>query len=211
MKVLQRIDSRTVLGIVGAIAIGACATSSTTLTSSWKNPEAKPADFQGRKVAAVYISPNESSRRAAEDKLAAEITRRGAVGVPVYTLLSTEELKNTDASKAKLTAAGITGVICMRVSDQKQEVTVTPGYWSGGYYGGGWGPYWGHGWGMAYSPGYMDTDTIISVETLIYSLEQDKLLWAGMSETVDPSKLDSFIAQLASAIAVELKKQGLLA
>jgi len=35
--------------------------------------------------------------------------------------------------------------------------------------------------------------TIVTVETLIYSLGQDKPIWAGQSQTTNPSKVGPFI------------------
>ena len=56
----------------------------------------------------------------------------------------------------------------------------------------------------------MRTDTIVSIETLVFSLEQDKLAWAGRSETVNPEKVGPFIKELTAKVAVELKKEGLI-
>jgi hypothetical protein len=75
-------------------------------------------------------------------------------------------------------------------------------FWGGGYYG------WG--WGGVYDPGYMRTDTIVTVETLIYSLEQNKLVWAGQSQTTNPSKVGPFVQEMVTEVAGQLKKQGLI-
>ena len=45
---------------------------------------------------------------------------------------------------------------------------------------------------------------------MVYSLEQDKLVWAGVSRTVEPSKVDSFITELAKEVANQMEKDGLL-
>ena len=56
----------------------------------------------------------------------------------------------------------------------------------------------------------MRTDTIVSVEILVYSLEQDKLVWAGRSQTTNPEKVGPFIQELTARAAAEMKKQGLI-
>ena len=48
------------------------------------------------------------------------------------------------------------------------------------------------------------------VETLVYSLEQDRLVWAGVSRTFNPSEIEGFVSELASAITKEMTKAGLL-
>ena len=84
--------------------------------------------------------------------------------------------------------AGIVGVVVLRAAGAKKEVSYSPAYWSAPYYGSFWGGgYYGYGWNSVYDPGYLRTDTIVRVETLVYDLKADKLLWAGMSESTNPS------------------------
>ena len=41
-------------------------------------------------------------------------------------------------------------------------------------------------------------------------MRQNKLVWAGESETTNPSKVDAFVKELAAGTAKEMKKLGLL-
>jgi hypothetical protein len=45
---------------------------------------------------------------------------------------------------------------------------------------------------------------------MVYSLRQNKLVWAGQSRTTNPRDVDAFVRKLAAATAKELQKQGLL-
>ena len=60
------------------------------------------------------------------------------------------------------------------------------------------------------SGGEIRTNTIVSVETLVYSLKQNKLVWGGQSKTTNPSSVDKLVKTLATATAKELQKQGLI-
>ena len=197
--------ARTTLCIAGALALSACAT--TSFDSTWRTPDVGPVDYAGKKVAAVFVSQEEGSRRSAEDTLAREISAHGAQGVASYTLIPTQELQDQAQVRAKLQSAGIEGVVVMRVTGKEQQVSQTPGTWSSMGYSS-----FSHysGWGAVYEPGYLVTDTIVSVETLVYSLTQDKLLWGGQSKTFNPSKLDAFVSELAQAVAEELEEEGLI-
>jgi hypothetical protein len=196
-----------------AIALASCAT--TTFNATWKNPEAQPVKLAGAKVAAVVVTPNESTRRVAEDVLVRELNARGAQGLASYSFISTENLKDKDRAKGDFQKAGVDGAVVMRVVSANQELSYspgmayTPGMWGSPYYGSFWG-YYGWGWGMAYDPGYLRTDTIVSVETTVYSLKQDKILWGGMSETMNPSKAEAFMKELADGVAKQMTKAGLL-
>jgi hypothetical protein len=116
-------------------------------------------------------------------------------------------VRDTARAHQALREANVEAVIVMRVVDEQQRTTYTPGT---AYYGSTWG-YWGHGWGAAYSPGYVTTDQILSVETLIFSVSQNKLVWAGQSETTNPSKIDSFMRELVEVVGKEVRKSGLVA
>ena len=101
----------------------------------------------------------------------------------------------------------------MRPVDVRKEVVVAPlysgpaydGYW-GGYYAYGWSSPWGYG----PAPIQTYTDLVVSVETLVYSLQQNKLIWGGRSKTTNPSDVDQVIGELATITADELKELGLV-
>jgi hypothetical protein len=77
-------------------------------------------------------------------------------------------------------------------------------------YGGYWGGYYPYGWSTAYSPGYAITETYVVIETLVYDLKQNTLLWAGTSKTTDPNSADQLIAQLVKKGAEEMRRAGLV-
>ena len=193
--------------LAALVLLGGCAT--TTFTSTWKAPDVQPVNPAGKTIAAVFVSPDVSLRRAVEDVLAADLTTRGARGIAAYTLLPNERRADADAAREQLKQAGVDGVVVMRVVGKDQRITYTPAYAFPAYYG-GFGPYWRYGWGAVYEPGYLQSDTIVSVETLVYSLQRDKLLWASTSRTTNPRDLRSLVSEVAHATAKEMVRQGLL-
>lgn len=195
--------------IVGAlITTSACA--STSFNSTWKAPDAQPVELAGQKVVAFVLTKNEASRRAAEDALAREITAGGGQGVPAYTLVAGDTAPDEAKAKAQIEAAGATGVVVMRPVDTSKELVATSTY-MGPSYGPYWGGYYGYGWGGAWGGGVdVRTNTIVTVETLVYSLPQNKLIWAGQSNTTNPARVDTFVRELATAARREMTKAGLL-
>ena len=198
-----------ILGIAAVtLLLGACATN-TTFTSTWKAPDATVLKPEGKRLAAVFIGRDESTRREAEDTLVRRLDAAGAQGVASYTLVPNNEARDIDGVKERLAAAGINGAVVMRVIGKRERVSYTPTPVFAPYYQHFWG-YWGYGWCAAYKP-IATTDEVVSVETLIYSLDRDELLWAGTSRTVNPSKVPDFVNEVADAAAKEMQKQGLLA
>lgn len=195
-----------IIGTLLAAAVAACAT--TGFTSTWRNPEAQPLRPEGSKVAALVMSQNEAARRTAEDTLAREITAHGAQGVPMYTLgaVGTDEAK----TRALLEKEGFAAVVVMRPVGSQQRVTATPTMYTGPSYFSFWGGYYGYGWGAPWGGTEIRTDTIVAIETLVYSLKQNKLVWGGQSNTTNPNNVDSFVREIAAAAASELRKEGLI-
>ena len=203
---------RPFFGFAAALALVGC---TSAFVSTWKAPDAQPFQLQGAKVAAVVMMRNEASRRAAEDTLAREITARGAQGVPMYQILPDGRPENEAQAKAALEKAGMAGAVVMRPVSIDKEVRSTPVTYSGGYYGSYYGGYYGHGWGSPWgmgvaSGGEIRTDTIVTIETLIYSLRQNKLVWGAQSRTTNPREVEKLVHNLAGDVAEELAKQGLI-
>jgi hypothetical protein len=199
-------------GLMVVVALSAAACATTKFQSSWRAPGSGPLNFKGKKVAALVVSKEEGVRYGAEDALAREITKQGAIGVPAYGQIPKELTQDKEKAKAFLDKAGVAGVVVMRVVGKDQQISSTPAsYYAMPYYATFWGAgYYGYGWGGVYDPGYVRTDTIVSVEILVYSLEQDKLVWAGRSQTTNPEKVGPFIQELTAGAAKEMKKQGLI-
>jgi hypothetical protein len=201
---------RTSLLSVGVLVLAAC---TQPFVSTWKAPDAQPLQLRGSKVAAVVMMHNEASRRSAEEALANEISARGAQGVPMYQILPAGSPQTEAAARAALEKAGFAGAIVIRPVSVDKEIVSTPVTYSGPMYGGYWGGYYGYGWGSPYmvSGGEIRTNTIVSIETLIYSLRQNKLVWGGQSRTTNPRDVDKVVKKLAADVAKVLQEQGLIA
>jgi len=193
--------------VIVVASLTACAT--TSFTSSWKAPDAQPmGSLAGQKVVAVAMTKNQAVRRSAEDTLVSVLNANGSQGIPSYSILGDE----TDEAKAKaaIEKSGAVAVVVMRPVAQEKEISSTPSMYMGPRYGGYWGGYYGYGWGGAWGGTEIRTDTIVVVETLVYSLKQNKLVWAGQSKTTNPSKVDAFVKEVAAGAGKEMKKAGLL-
>ena len=96
----------------------------------------------------------------------------------------------------------------MRPVSKEKRTTYNPGTWTNPYYSTLWG-YYGYGWNSMYIPGTVDRDTVVVVETTIFSVPRDMLLWAAVSETKNPKTLQTFVIDLVKECVKELHKQGL--
>lgn len=179
---------------------------------TWKNPEAQPTTWKGKKVVVFAGTRLVDARQGAEQAMVRELAKLGIEGIPSYTAIPPAAEKDLDMARRILTDAGIAGVLIMRVTAFKDETEVggATAYYLGPNYSSFYG-FWGTGWNVQYVPPQVKTKVTVVVETLVFSVDQDKLLWTGTSETTNPEKVDKLIKQLAGATRDEIKKTGLVA
>jgi hypothetical protein len=189
-----------------AVLLTACGPS-TEIVNSWRDPSAA-GGIQFQKVITVCMCKETTNRRAVEDQLAKRI---GPKATPSYTLISDDELRDRDAAKAKVEQGGFDGAVVMQLANVDKQMTYVPGtsYTVATPYTSMWGG-WGYGWSMAYDPGYYQQDQIVNFNTYVYSVPDQKLLWASQSQTTNPSSVPSMVDEIISATAAEMKKQKVL-
>jgi hypothetical protein len=199
---------RTVGRVLIAVAALGAAVHAATFKSTWKAPDAGTVGFAGKKVIALVIDKDQDLRVSAEEALVRALAPYGVQGVAAYRLIPREELQDTDKAKGWFERAGAEGVVAMRVAGTDRKLTYTPDMWTASYYGSWWG-YYGYGWTTALGTGTVREDTVVAVETLVFSVTRDKLLWAGMSETTNPKSAEALIKRLVDEAVKEMKKEGL--
>jgi hypothetical protein len=201
---------RAVTVIIGIALVSVSVHAGTKYKTTWRASEVGPQSFAGKKVAAVVISDDESLRVSSEEALVRELAGRGVQGVAAYRIVPKEALRQADTARPFFERAGLEGVIALRPVSLERERTYTPETWASPYYGTLWG-YYGYGWGSVTTGGYVTDTTVLTVETLIFSIPRDRLIWAGVSETKHPKNVQQVVADLVRSAAKELEKQGLAA
>jgi hypothetical protein len=189
---------------MAAATLVACGTS-TKLTAVWKAPDAAGTRF--KKILVAAQMKDQTTRRSMESHLVTRIANSQAS----YELMTEEETRDQARAKAKIAGAGFDGAVVVRFVGKDTQTTYVPGTtWYGPAPYGSFSGYWGYGWGAVYDPGYLVTDTIISLETHVYDIGKDKLIWASKSDTVSPSSMNDLVNSLVDATVAEMKKQKVL-
>lgn len=177
------------------LAFCACG-SSTTMETTWRSPQPEATLSN---VVTVYISRDGASRRSFEDTMAARLKAKGIHAVPGYSVLTEMDLNDRAAARSKLMNQGFDGVVAVRLIGAHTQVQVEPTFI--GYWGGAW----------AYDNAYLTTQTVVRLETSVFSLRDDRLVWSAVSRTLDPSSTQSAIASATKKVAKELHHEGIVA
>jgi len=192
-----------ILSLVIASSFAACSPS-TQIEKTWMEPGSSVTLGPTNKTLVIAMVKDETSRRVIED----ELVKRLKTAVPSYQSLTTDMLKaaNEEALTNVLVKDKFTHVLLMRLADIEKETSYVHGTTTGFY--GGYGRYYGYGAGMYASPGYYTTDKNYFIETTVYSVEPNKLLWTGTTKTVNPSKMNKTVNDIADVVAAKMKQDG---
>ena len=185
-------------------ALAACGPT-TKLTAVWRTPDTIGPRFQ--KILVVAQAPSPSQRRSVETALVRNIPR----GVPSYTVLGDARRQGRRTRPRQGFERRLRRGRGRAARRRRSQVNYVPGtaYWGPAPYGSLWG-YWAYGWGMAYDPGYMKTENVVTLESNVYAVANEKLIWSSRSESVSPVSVDSLMDDLVAATVREMKKQRVL-
>lgn len=205
---MSRAKCTGVTAIAMAVAAAVTLSAAIKFTSTFKSLDAGAVNFAGKKVAALVISNDDSLRVAGEESLVRELNARGMQAVATYRIAPKEELRRAETARPWFEKSGVEGIVAVRPVSAETQQTYSPGTWTSANYGTLWG-YYGYGWSAVYIPGGVQRETKVVVESTIYSVPRNQLLWAAVTETTNPRDLRGFVEELVKRSVEEMQKQGL--
>ena len=171
----------------------------------WVSPDI--GKYQFDHVLTICVVKDPTTRQMVEDAMAARARKDNAL--PSYNILNEAELRDKDQARGKILQMGFDGAVIMRPLRVEDRVNYVPGSSYPAHYASFWG-YYGTVWPALYVPDYVYTDKIVQVETTIFSIKDDKLLWNTLSETKNPESAREVVLGIAKEIGKEARKRGLV-
>jgi len=209
MKIRMTQSSCTSLLVFALLGLAACS-NPTTLERTWKAPEVGSLKFS--KVLVVALVPDGDIRRAAEDAIKANITSVPSVA-SYEMVMDKETLKDRTKMATIIHDSGADGIVVLRpIADMKEVPPVVSGTDIPPPYTGMWG-YYTRPYGM--SAMYWDSSTtmaegIVGMETNIYDVKSENLVWSGFTKTKDPKDVKDLVNQVAAAVKAKMQQQKLI-
>ena len=185
------------------------------IIGSWADPEAA-SKGPFNKVFVVVLTQNPDASFIIESQMANKLVSRGFKVVMSTDMFPPNFSFTKDYTKEQLAEAlhkeGCEAVLVLALLDTKTVESYHPGttYYptSYGYYNSFYG-YYNYYYPQVYSPGYYSVDKTYYLETNLYDLTSDKLLWSVQSEAKNPSDLDSWFENYSNLLINHLKSKGL--
>lgn len=198
------------VAVIGVVVLaGAMLIAAPKLKSSWRNPD--PAASPVSKVIVIGFTREQATRRSMEDALTAEIRKNGGSAEPSYSLVPGPLPKEPASLKDKIAAAGYDGAVVVRVTGVSNEQYWNPGFAPvmPSYYYSPWS-YWNYWYPYAWDTGYLQTDTTVQIETIVYALKGEVMVWSGVSESTNPGSVRKLIQEIAVAVGVDVKQRNVI-
>jgi len=159
-----------------------------------------------QKILFVALLKDDPTRRMAENKLVAEVKGRG---VASYNYLSLADTRSNESLIGdRLRQDGFDGVVVMRFA----EVDKSKSYTGGSYpsYYNSWYGYYSSTYPAYSDPKYFSPGGFYTIETNVYSLQKNKLVWTGVTSAVNITDINKMLDHVISMIKQRMKSQGLI-
>jgi hypothetical protein len=189
--------------------------SSTDIMAVWRSPEVTTGQYKNICIAA--ITENATNKQVVEQEMHNQLQTKGVKSTRIVDLLPykfTGTATEKDLILEKVRANSNDAILTFALIKQKEETRYVPGSVYAppaayGYYG-TFGGYYGYYGTRMYDPGYYTQDEIYFIETNLYDVKTEKLVWSVQSKTYNPSSINQFAQDFTIAITKQLIKSHVI-
>lgn len=208
------------LPLLAVLLLHSCAPA-TKITASWGQKDVVPKKYS--KVAIVAISPNTQTRASVESVVAEKLNAAGIKAVPTFNTfpfagkigeLGLDQETVQRKIREKINENGMDALLTIVLLDKKKEdryvegssISLAAPVYGYPYYG-----YYSYAYATVYDGGYYTTSTTYFLETNLYDVASEKLIWTAQTSTMDPSSLEKEAASYATLIVNDMLAKKVVA
>ena len=202
--------SRATLAILALTLLATSCGTTSTLTQRWSDESYQGSP--GQKMMVIALTPAERNMLIWEGAFSSALSKSGVDPVAGSKVFPFGQKIEEGALKEGIRESGANLVAVTRVLavDKEQEYvpgtsyyTPAPGYY--GMYG-----YYHSSYAFVSSPGYIQENTIVKLETNVYDVGTEKLVWSGVSETLNPETAQDVANSVALMLVDDMMKSKII-
>ena len=214
MILLNRKMGISILLVSTVVLLISCA--NTKISQSWVEPDNKKSYND---ILIIGIAESEQNRRAYESYFVEALREKGAEAEASYKLIKSDQKIERNTVVKAIEGMEIDGVIITHMTAVDEETIYRPGmgysavgYGAYGYggYGGGMYGYYPHVNSYVHSPGYYTTHETYTLETNLYDVVTEELVWSARTRTFSPESVDEVIVDLTKLLIKDLEEKNLI-
>ncbi len=185
----------------------------TEIIGEWSEDEYKTESIDKLLILGIVDQKKPLLRRKLEDGLVDAFNSGGVNAVASMDYMPYDELIDSTSFEKYFSDLELDAVLVSRLVGIDKDRKVKAGYAYvipyNSYYG-----FYGHYYASvqyANSSSYLSKNVVVVLETNLYETKDKKLIWSGISETIDPDKASDVIKSLGAVLADKLSSEGFLA
>ncbi len=194
--------------IFSLIVITSC--TNTKITSTWM--DSKKAGTSFNDILIIGIAEEEHNRRLFEETFTTQLNAAGVENAVSYRILPEGTEINRDSVNAAIKGKEIDAVIVTHMVSVEEETVYrqnmdyrpTYGYYNGLY------NYYPHVNSYVNQPGYYTTHDVVILETNLYEVKSEELVWSAQSRSFAPESAKEVIDDLVKLVIKDLQEKGLI-
>ena len=182
----------------------------TEIIGEWSEDEYKTESIDKLLILGIVDQKKPLLRRKLEDGLVDAFNSGGVNAVASMDYIPYDEIIDSTTFEKHFKDQEFDAVLVSRLVGIDKERKVKAGYAYvipyNSYYG-----FYGHYYASvqyANSSSYLSKNVVVVLETNLYETKDKKLIWSGISETIDPDKASDVIKSLGAVLADKLTREG---
>lgn len=196
--------------------IAGCA-SSTQILGSWKSPEIEAQQY--RRIVVAALTDNVLARQEVENDLQAQLQSRGIEATRSIDLFppsaASKSGPDVNLLMERIKSNGHDAILTAALVDEQTKTRYVPGsmgyrpmtrfMWYGSFRG-----YYTFWYPTLYDPGYYTENKVYYLETNLYDVASDRLVWSAQSKSYSPRNLRKAASQFAEVTVQKMTEDNVL-
>ncbi|MBT8379024.1 MAG: hypothetical protein KJN64_07330 [Ignavibacteria bacterium] len=192
------------------LSLASCSSAKTDIIGEWEDEEYKKGDIDKVLILGIFNQDRPLLRRNFEDGMSKAFNDGGVTASPSMDHMPYDEVIDSTTFEKYFENLEMDAVVVSRLVGLEQNRDYKAGYLYTIPYNNYYGFYGYYYAGIQYAnaSGYLSQNVVVVLETNIYETNDKKLIWSGISETVDPEKASDVIKSFGSELVSKLSRQG---
>jgi len=184
--------------------------SSTRVIHSWTDSSA--GGYRVKNVLIIGVSRQNTTQRLFEDTFVEAFRAENIKAAASYKTAGWDLKPERQTIEAAIAKSGAKAVLITRVVNRKTKVNTYPGrvnYVPSPQYRGMYG-YYGYSYRVVHTPPITRTTHIVCLESNLYDVATEKLIWSAQSKVIDPEITEKEIQNFVKVLMDDLRKYHLI-
>ncbi len=193
------------LSVTSIVSFAACSQKA-RVTSSWVDPALN--GYTANDVLVIGVSKDETRLKLYENVFVDEFAKNNIRAQASHKVSGTILEPDRESVEAVVKESGASSVLVTHVVDRKSETLTLPGtvhYRPVNFYG-----YYGRAYTRVHMPATNVTSTVVRLESNLYDVSTNNLVWTAQSEVINPELLRTDFERIVGFLMADMKKKGVV-